>query len=360
MNDFFNKKEVFIDFDKTFICYAAANCVSDIIIYAVTNDLSIYSINLTNNSYSVIISDILTAEMFTAEEKSIEEETKAKVKEITLSKTNQYCFIYQKFGEIGVLIDLFAKKVIKTLKRDGYHNDVSSYSNLFFEHNNKEYFIYQTEWNKLDIIDLSTFEIISTRNTAYGSEDYIDYFYSDIIVSDNGEYIVSTGWCWQPFAVMYSINTKKIFENFNEIELQLKEKGFGFGGYYWDRAKCFIDNETIAFVYNINEFDPEDDEDKTEKIVIYNLKEHKEVKRIDFNGFELNEYFEPKDYGSWFAFNKYLYTISECGGVSVIDLNDETVLFTDKELYFDLYCKSSNVFVNINKNNEFVIYKPKS
>ncbi len=63
--------------------------------------------------------------------------------------------------------------------------------------------VHRTAWNRLDVTDAATGQILTGRTIAVGEpgrppEHYLDYFHDAIAVSPDGWHVADDGWVWHP------------------------------------------------------------------------------------------------------------------------------------------------------------------
>jgi hypothetical protein len=165
--------------------------------------------------------------------------------------------VVENFGLNGIVISTENKKFSIPIKRKEYFTNCSSYSIGFLERENHVLLIHQTEWNRLDITDLTTGKLLTKRKSITTPKDknYVDYFHSLLHVSPCSRYFLSNGWVWQPFDF---INCYKVEEFLKHFE----SSGFGIDYWYeanWDRPCTFIDDDAFVIAADI-------EEDKDEEI----------------------------------------------------------------------------------------------
>jgi hypothetical protein len=185
--------------------------------------------------------------------------------EISIVYRHPYICVAERFGVNAALYSL-ETGIVRDLKREDYHCDVSSYSIGILEHSDRILLIHQSQWNRLDIFDAKTWEDLTERevycrktdeNTENGNpvlerKNYMDYFHSQLLVSPNGNYFLSNGWHWHPMGLIYLFETTEFLRTFESGCLSTRCQS----PYNWDRPCTFIDNETFVIAL--------DDEEKSD------------------------------------------------------------------------------------------------
>ena len=169
-----------------------------------------------------------------------------------------YICVTERYGLNAAVVNIVNKQILN-LTREDYHCDVSSYSVGFFESNGRIFIIHQTQWNRLDITDLETGELLTKREIIYRetgetgtsefgtfrkmeSKNYIDYFHSLIHISPDGKHFLSNGWVWTPWDNIICFETDTFFEEYESCGKHIDY----YRGYAWDRPCSFVGNDTFV------------------------------------------------------------------------------------------------------------------
>lgn len=113
-----------------------------------------------------------------------------------LSADGRMAAVVNTRGQHGIVVDLSTGQVIMRLSRDEGENNISAFPLAFFELDGRTLLIHGTEWNRLDISDPRTGELLSIRTTPHyhreGKNDdhYLDYFHCGLTVSPDQEWVV--------------------------------------------------------------------------------------------------------------------------------------------------------------------------
>jgi len=153
-------------------------------------------------------------------------------------------------GRYGQVMDLSSGKVTLALDGGKYHPETVPFSVAFAEAHGRIVAIHRTGWNRLDVSDPATGELLTERDPTdlrHGDQHYLDYFHGALYVSPSGAYIVDDGWVWGPFGVpsAWSID-RWLTENVWESEDGPTKKYLCQRAYYWDGAFTWIDEKHIA------------------------------------------------------------------------------------------------------------------
>ena len=213
-----------------------------------------------------------------------------------------YICVSEKYGLNASVINLTTKK-IQEFRREDYHSDVSVYSTDFIKREGKIFFIHQTCWNRLDITDLETGELLTERKIKieqipdryneetgetikgkWESENYLDYFHSSLHISPDGKNFLSNGWVWSPVDNIRCFNVEEFFSKYELCSFGIEYAN----GYNWDRPCAFIDNDTFVIIAD----------DHTKELDEEELKEY-EYKQLQF--YRLSDINEDKWLGAFKA-----------------------------------------------------------
>ena len=113
--------------------------------------------------------------------------------------------------------------------------------------------IHRTDWNRLDISDAATGELLSGRErTRYGQGEprpshYLDYFHGGLLLSPGGRWIADDGWVWHPVGVPTVWDAQAwLGDNVWESEDGPSQRALCHRGYYWDTPMCWTGENQLA------------------------------------------------------------------------------------------------------------------
>ena len=150
-----------------------------------------------------------------------------------------YLCVTERYGLNAATVDIRTGQT-RSFAREDYHCDVSSYSAGFLEHQERVLLIHQTQWNRLDISDLETGELLTKRQAVpQEAVDDIDYFHSLLHVSPDGKHFLSNGWIWHPVDHIRCFETARFLKEYESCEAQTAY----YSGYAWDRPCTFVGND---------------------------------------------------------------------------------------------------------------------
>ncbi len=223
--------------------------------------------------------------------------------------------------------------------RTDYYAAISKYPiALFKNEKGQPHLIYGVDWNRLQIANLTTRQVLTATkslievdaeqqhfdfykkhkedNKLFWPSEY-DYFYGKLLMSPNGEKFLSAGWVWG------SYDCCKIYDLADFISNpRISDETIGF----WENnnnAICFVDNETIAVIYDpsVEEANGANKDDPHE-IRLYHADGQGDKETIvlkpslDLGGAEL----------FYHQTNQCFYTFSEKIGTAAIALSGEIII----------------------------------
>jgi hypothetical protein len=170
-----------------------------------------------------------------------------------VSHDGEFAAVVSDYGQYGQVIDLRSGKI--TLKLDGgkYHPETVPFSFRFASWQGRVVVIHRTAWNRLDVSDASSGQLLSERGpTAYQKgeqrpEHYLDYFHGALYLSPKGTRILDDGWVWHPVGipVVWSVD-QWLSGNIWESEDGKTKRDVCARNYYWDHGVAWINEETVA------------------------------------------------------------------------------------------------------------------
>ena len=168
------------------------------------------------------------------------------------SPRSDFAAIVNDYGQYGQIIDLRSGKVTLALDGGMYHPETVPFSFTFAEIGERMVAIHRTDWNRLDVSDPVSGELLTDRDpTCYqrGEErpaHHLDYFHGALSLSPGGTQILDDGWAWHPVGIPAVWNLERwISTNVWESEDGLTRQTFGHRE-DWDHAVTWIDERRIA------------------------------------------------------------------------------------------------------------------
>ena len=173
--------------------------------------------------------------------------------ELCVSSDGRWAALANTHGRYGCVVDLQTGQMTLQLERDDYHFEQSCFPLAFFESSGRTLFVHGTKWNRLDISDPGTGEVLTQRfiadyeaGTAQPAH-YLDYFHAGLTVSPDQEWIVDNGWVWQPAGVICAWKLQEwVHKNVWESEDGASLQSLCDRYYYWDGPVCWLDEHILA------------------------------------------------------------------------------------------------------------------
>jgi hypothetical protein len=257
---------------------------------------------------------------------------------LRVSQSGDLIAVVNTKGQHGLVLDGTSGRSTLLLDRGNYHEDVSTFPLAFVEWERRTVLIHGTSWNRLDLSDAKTGELLTERSpTSYeqGEErpqHYLDYFHCGLTVSPGQQFVVDTGWVWHPMGVVAVWSLSRWFqENVWESEDGPSKKYLDSRGYHWDGPVCWLDDQHLA-VWGYGD----DDEWLIPALCIFDVVTGRQVRWF------------PGPKGT-IAFDEHLFSWDEEGMV-VWDSFTGEQFHTDKTLNPVSYHRGSKSFITLHDN----------
>jgi hypothetical protein len=169
------------------------------------------------------------------------------------SRRGEFAAVVNDYGRYGQVIDLQSGRVTLTLDGGDYHPETVPFSFAFADWNGRVVVIRRAAWNRLDISDASSGQLLSQRGpTSYqrGEErpqHYLDYFHGALYPSPGSTHILDDGWVWHPVGIPVTWNLDRwLSDNAWESEDGATRKEVCARSYYWDHGIVWLDENRVA------------------------------------------------------------------------------------------------------------------
>ncbi len=350
-----NNESICINYPSPTLAIVHSN-VRDDIIYCLCKNAYLIQINTETKEVNQIMPLKLDKIDF---EKSIS---------LQLSDQDNLISITNSKGKVGCIYNLVLKEIALTLDRKDYNTEQTYFPIKFLTINNLDYLIHATDWNHLEIFDFKLKKNLTERTTnkyveGKKNELYLDYFYGQLHLSPSKKWLLSSGWNWHPVSSLKFIDFNKWM---NESKFEPEKENDAnriIMSNYWDRALCWIDDDTIAYI-----FDPmEEDIDKeeiveggyeidTSYIMIYDVSKAEIKQKIKFNEYSKNEYFEATpDCRMYFDGSILISSIEK--GLFILNKDSGDILFHSPKTSLSQYNKKNNLFYKLIRNKDIEIVR---
>ncbi|MCE9636284.1 MAG: hypothetical protein K8T90_11330 [Planctomycetes bacterium] len=230
---------------------------------------------------------------------------------IDTSPDGRFASVVAARGRRGVVVDLESGMATMTLDRGEYHVRDCEFSVAFVRDGGRTVIVHATAWNRLDVFDPATGELLTTRQpTSYRNGEprpahYLDYFHCALTVSPDGRWLIDDGWVWHPQGSLSAFDFRRwLHENPWESEDGPSLRDLRRCDYFCDGPKCFIDDRTLA-VWGFGS----DDESMLDAAVLFDVETGERLR-----------WFAGPPRGRFF-FDRHLVVAAEGKGTSVWDVS---------------------------------------
>ncbi len=239
-------------------------------------------------------------------------------------------------GRQGIVIDLRNGKATMILDRGNYYIQHCKFPVAFWEVDGRLLLVHGSAWNRLDISDPRTGELLTNRSpTSYQRgearpEHYLDYFHSGLAVSPGGDYIADNGWIWGPAGIISIWALKSwLRENPWESEDGHSKRGLCLRHYYWDGPLCWVGKGRLA-VWGYGD----DDENLIPAARIFDAASGRE------------DHWFPGPKGT-FVFDRWLFSFDAAEGMTVWDVASGERLLREEGFCPPRYHPGAKVFLTL-------------
>lgn len=164
---------------------------------------------------------------------------------IETSPDGRFAAVVEARGGRGRVYDLASDRLTLRLVRGDYHLEHCEFPAAFFHDGERTLLVHGTDWNRLDLSDPATGELLTAREPD--KERALDYFHGRLAVSPDGRWLIDDGWIWHPVGALRRVDLRRWRrENVWESEdgpsaLDLRQVS-----YFWGGPSCFLDDGTLA------------------------------------------------------------------------------------------------------------------
>lgn len=313
-----------IPFSGRVLALQPVNTRQESIWFALTYEGDLVEINIATGS-------VLSRQHLPASKLNLDEEV-----ELHIAPDGHSIALANTHGQHGIVLDLETGRVTIQLERDDYCIQHSCFPLAFFEDGKRLLLVHGTQWNRLDITDPRTGELLTARTIGkklsytQNPEHYLDYFHGGLCVSPDQQWIVDNGWMWHPVGTVVAWNVARwIRENPWESEDGPSQLNLCERDYYWDGPLCWI-NERLVAVWGYGD----DEVDLIPAVRLFDVVDEKEI--------------------GWFAgpegtlvFDEYLFALSEKQGLTAWDVATGERVLTDPDFHPTHYHRGAKQFLQI-------------
>jgi hypothetical protein len=171
---------------------------------------------------------------------------------LRVSDDGRFAAVANRRSVKGAVIDLSTGRTTMSIYREDYYAEHCPFPLAFVQKDSKSLLIHATQWNRLDLSDPETGELLTVRPSPKleagkgRPEHYLDYFHATLLPSPDGRWIADNGWAWHPVGIVRTWSVERwLNENVWESEDGPTTKNLC-GQDNWDQPMCWIDSRTLA------------------------------------------------------------------------------------------------------------------
>jgi hypothetical protein len=171
---------------------------------------------------------------------------------LRVSDDGRFAAVANRRSVKGAVIDLLTGRTTMTLNRENYYAEHCPFPLSFVQKDSKWLLIHATEWNRLDVSDPATGELLTDRQSPQVEagkprpDHDLNYFHATLLPSPDGKWIADSGWAWHPVGIVRTWSIERwLNENVWESEDGPTAKDLCAQD-NWDQPMCWVDNRTLA------------------------------------------------------------------------------------------------------------------
>lgn len=260
---------------------------------------------------------------------------RAKEAVIHVSGDGRFAVVANRYGIKGAVVDLSTGRTTMTLKRDEYRVENCAFPLAFVKRNDRWLLAHATAWNRLDVSDALTGDLLTGRESPKTEEGrprpphYLDYFHSALLPSPDYSWIADSGWAWHPVGVVRAWSVDRwLAKNVWESEDGPTAKDLCAQD-DWDQPMCWVDNRTLAAW-------SEDSVDNTDQLVLgfFNVESGERIRRLAV----------PKGGRMFVEDDRLFVEIRNWTGITVWDIESGDQLLEDRSVHAIRYHRGAKQF----------------
>lgn len=267
----------------------------------------------------------------------------------------KYAAVVIDHGQIGMLIEIGSGRIITHLNGGNYCEETVPFSACFIQFEGQNLLIHRTDWNRLDVTDPVSGQIITNRLIApYDAsekrpEHYLDYFHGKLIPSPNNNQLFDDGWVWHPLSVPRTWSIKKWLTTYPwESEDGDSIIDFPIGD-DWSVPACWIDDQHIA-MWGIPIWDKDEEMEMRQGsgIAIYSLSNAQATieKSIRIANKNKCNYL--------FSNGRHLYVVTDAG-TTIWDIDSEQQVCKLDDFNPQIHSRANDTLIAFNTNSISVL-----
>ncbi len=266
---------------------------------------------------------------------------------ICVSPENDFAVVSEASGPNAALVEVASGRLIKELSRGDYHPQNSHFPVAFFKHEGSLLLIAGSCWNRLDIYDPVSGDLLSERGpTNYVNNErpphYLDYFHGSLRVSPDAQTVVDNGWVWHPVGGLRSWNLPAWLSNPWESEDGPTSRNLVWRDYFWDGPLCWINNTTLVF-WGWGR----DDDWLVPAAVVMDINGGNVLRWFPGPKVRKSQVWPPRKLADSFFYDRHLFSVSDEEGTSVWDIHTGECLLVDASVKPWRYHPDSKEFLEV-------------
>ncbi|BCY06712.1 hypothetical protein [Actinoplanes sp. L3-i22] len=157
-----------------------------------------------------------------------------------------FAAVVEDYGRYGTVVDLRTGRVTMELDGEDYCAEHMPFGFVLTERAGRTLAVHRTAWNRLDVSDAATGELLTPR--VIGREEHdLDYFHGALYLSPDGSRLLDDGWAWHPVGIpaVWSL-ADWLGGNPYESEDGPSRLDVCTRTYYWNHAMTWIGDDLVA------------------------------------------------------------------------------------------------------------------
>ncbi len=170
-----------------------------------------------------------------------------------VSQGGRFAAVVNDYGRYGEVLDLRTGVATMGLDNQGDCEETVPFSFAFAEHLGRTVAVHRTDWNRLDVSDAATGDLLTDRpsiSATHGKAHpphYLDYFHGALYLGPSGKHLLDDGWVWHPVGIpaVWRLDewlTANLWES-EDGPTRLNVCG---RTSYWDRPMTWLDEARVV------------------------------------------------------------------------------------------------------------------
>jgi hypothetical protein len=169
------------------------------------------------------------------------------------SPRGDFAAVVNDFGRYGQVIDLRTGQSTVALDGGDYCAETVPLSVAFIEHRGRIVVVHRTAWNRLDVTDAGTGELLTARQLPDRrgdepiAEHDLNYFHGTLYASPDGHRLADDGWVWHPIGIpcVWEVG-RWLDDNVWESEDGPSRLDLCQRDYHWNVPMCWTAEDRLA------------------------------------------------------------------------------------------------------------------